>query len=145
MKDKVFLALGLFLLGWSFYQVWNQPSNISSGVILEIGEETFIVEIADNDEERVRGLSLREPIEANRGMLFIFDVSGNYSFWMKDMLFALDIIWINEGKRVVGIEKGIEPGTFPNKFYPPEPIKYALEIPAGNSAIEIGDMLQFKE
>ena len=95
MKDKVFLALGLFLLGWSFYQVWNQPSNISSGVILEIGEETFIVEIADNDEERVRGLSLREPIEANRGMLFIFDVSGNYSFWMKDMLFALDIIWIN--------------------------------------------------
>jgi uncharacterized membrane protein (UPF0127 family) len=91
------------------------------------------VAVADTDEERELGLSGTAVLPQNAGKLFIFNAPGKYGFWMKDMRYAIDIIWIDESFRIVGIAEGILPGTYPEVFYPPSPVKYVLEVNAGFS------------
>ncbi|MEX2014012.1 MAG: DUF192 domain-containing protein, partial [Parcubacteria group bacterium] len=70
-----------------------------------------------------------------------------HGFWMKDMHFAIDIVWIDENFRIVGIEKEVRPETFPQVFRPDQPIKYVLELPAGYSErhdIGVGAVVQYK-
>jgi len=105
---------------------------------LIVGDQTFKVEIADTDEERRRGLSNREPLESARGMLFIFEEPAQYQFWMKDMLFPIDIIWIDQSWQVAGIARDIGPETYPLKFSPSLPVRYVLEVNS-NSSIDIGE------
>jgi len=73
---------------------------------VEINNQLFKVEIASTPEERSRGLSGRENLCEDCGMLFEFPEPGNYSFWMKGMNFPLDIIWIREN-RVVYVARNI--------------------------------------
>ncbi|MFA4955027.1 MAG: DUF192 domain-containing protein [Patescibacteria group bacterium] len=61
---------------------------------VSIQGEKFTLEVADNDATRIKGLSGRENLAPDRGMLFIFDKPGKYPFWMKDTEIPLDIIWI---------------------------------------------------
>lgn len=111
-----------------------------------VGETAITVEVAKTDEERRQGLSGREPLRENTGMLFDFDENSRPSFWMKDMNFAIDIIWIDDGE-VVAIKKEVqpEPDTPEEELtlYPaPQPIDYVLEVNAGYSEennIEVGD------
>jgi len=60
-------------------------------------------------EERSRGLMFRKSLPQNQGMLFLFDKSGQHRFWMKNMNFPLDIIWIDQEKRVAQISKNVQP------------------------------------
>lgn len=95
---------------------------------LTINNKTFTVEIADTPEKRKLGLSRRPALPADGGLLFVFDQPGNYGFWMKDMNFPIDIIWFNANKKIIGTTKNLRPKSYPQIFYPPAPIKYALEI-----------------
>jgi uncharacterized membrane protein (UPF0127 family) len=90
-------------------------------------------EIADTDASREQGLSGRHSLAQDQGMLFIFDTSGQYGFWMKDMEFSLDMVWMNENKTIVGVTKDISTSTYPSTFDPPVPVKYVLEIKAGSA------------
>ena len=102
--------------------------------ITQDGKNTDIaVEVVDNDETRRLGLSGRESLARDSGMLFYFDQPQIPSFWMKDMNFSLDIIWINSEKQVIGIEPGVSPDTYPETFSPPSEVKYVLEINSGLS------------
>lgn len=74
--------------------------------VLEINGNVFKAEIASTARERSRGLSGRSSLCRECGMLFIFQEKGNYHFWMKDMQFDLDIVWIADS-RIVGIEKNV--------------------------------------
>ncbi len=96
-----------------------------------IGETKIAVEIADDDTERARGLSGRAALGENQGMLFIFDAPGDYGFWMKEMRFPIDIIWIDVNWQIVGITTNVSSNSYPQVFYPPLPIKYVLEVNAG--------------
>jgi uncharacterized membrane protein (UPF0127 family) len=89
--------------------------------------------IADTDALRQQGLSDRPSLPVGQGMLFVFDTPGPYGFWMKDMLFSLDIVWISADKTVVGVSKDLNPDTYPASFTPPSPISYVLEINAGSA------------
>jgi len=93
------------------------------------------VEIANTPKERVRGLSNRESLAQDTGMLFIFEKADTYTFWMKDMRFPLDVIWIQGGK-VVGVQSNIEPPRTPDAppqtFTPLVPVDKILEVPAGS-------------
>lgn len=71
-----------------------------------IGEKQIEVEVVETPEEKAQGLSGREKLCADCGMLFILDKSEKYSFWMKGMVFDLDFIWIN-GNKVVKINRDI--------------------------------------
>lgn len=111
---------------------------------IKIGNNKLTVEIADQPEEQSQGLSDRNSLGQNEGMLFVFPRPLVASFWMKEMLISLDMIWIDENKTIIGIQKYVSPDTFPKTFGPPSPVKYVLEVNAGWSdinKIKIGDKM----
>ena len=67
------------------------------------------VEVASDDPTRAQGLMYRDQLAPDRGMIFLFGTSGNYPFWMKNTLIPLDIIWIDEQKKVVHIAHDVPP------------------------------------
>ena len=112
---------------------------------VQIAGKTIQVDLAQTPAELSRGLSGRRSLAEGTGMLFIFENPDTYGFWMKDMLFPIDIIWIDEGK-IIHIEKNISPDTYPEIFTPNSPAKYVLEVPAGFSdknGLKIGGMIIF--
>ena len=98
---------------------------------LRVGNTIINAEIAETDQTRTQGLSGRESLLENAGMLFVFDTSGIYGFWMKDMHFPIDIIWISDEKVVVGTASNTLPESYPLIYYPPSAVRYVLEVPAG--------------
>jgi uncharacterized membrane protein (UPF0127 family) len=94
-----------------------------------IGGKRFTIERATTASERERGLSGRDYLSANAGMLFEFPNEDTLGFWMKDMHFSIDIVWLNAQKRVVHIERNVSPNTYPQVFTPTEKARYVLELP----------------
>jgi uncharacterized protein len=140
MKKLLILAVASAALYISFAYF---PHSLARGQA-SIGDTVIDVEIADTPEERLLGLSGRDSLKEGQGMLFILDEPGRPGFWMKDMKFAIDIIWIGEDGRVLSIDEGVGPETYPENFAPAEPVKYVLEVPAGFSdtaKIELGEIL----
>jgi len=110
------------------------------------------LELARTDPEREKGLGGHAPLGDRDGMLFIFDRPATYSFWMKGMTFALDMMWIEDGK-VVHLERDVPPPTpgAPESAYPiytPRSIaRYVLEVNAGfaaRNAIDVGSPVEFR-
>lgn len=79
---------------------WNAKKNSSGSPTLAIAGHLLKVEIADTEEKQQQGLSGRDSLPQNSGMLFIMPMPGRYTFWMKDMKFPIDLIWIKDGKVV---------------------------------------------
>lgn len=144
-KRWVHLVLGIGLVlfgGWLIYQaISSSPDRII------VGGDSIIVDIADTPEERAQGLSGRESLGANEGMLFIFDEPQIPQFSMRDMNFPIDIVWISEDLNVVAVTPTIAVETYPDTFVPPGPIKYVLEVNSGLSASRgwlAGDKVELK-
>jgi len=80
-----------------------------------------------------RGLMFRESLPPNEGMLFVFEQTGVYPFWMKNTLIPLDIIWLDEDWRIVSIAAAVPPcRADPCPTYPPAgPARYVVEVNAG--------------
>lgn len=98
---------------------------------LTIGNENLVVYLADTEELRTQGLSGTTLLPQGYGMLFVFPQAGKYSFWMKDMHYAIDIAWINENGEVGDISENLSPDTYPQTFAPIEAARWVLEVPAG--------------
>ena len=120
---------------------------------LRVGSNTYKVEIADTIPLRTQGLSGREKLEAGSGVFFIFSAPGKHPFWMKDMHFPLDFVWIN-GDTVVGTTENVVPSV-PSEsslfslplYYSPEPADKVLELNAGEvekGKIKIGDRVELR-
>lgn len=117
---------------------------------IKVNDVDIPVELANTDEKRRHGLSARDGLPEGSGMLFVFDNKGKPEFWMKDMKFAIDIIWIDDTK-VVGVERNArpEPGVSDvdlARYIPPTTINYVLEVPAGFSeknGIDVGSGVSF--
>ncbi len=113
---------------------------------VDIGGEIIFLEIADTDFARAKGLSERESLEENEGMLFLFSEKGRYGFWMKDVRFPIDIVWL-DGDGVVWIEKNVPPEIgIPDHrlsvYAPDNDADKVLEIRAGKAdetGLKIGD------
>ncbi len=102
---------------------------------VSLGDAVIVADLALTEAEQTQGLSGRESLAPNEGMLFLFEKPARYSFWMKDMLFPLDIIWLDEGGRVVFIKKNMPPSTDPEVLTPTNAALYVLEVPAGTADI----------
>ena len=102
---------------------------------IKIDDTLVDVRIADTDVKRSRGLMFEEQLPYDQGMLFIYKESGNYSFWMHNVKFALDIIWFDDQENVVHIEQDVPPCiTEPEdcKVYDPKSnALYVFEATAG--------------
>ena len=96
--------------------------------------ETIIADLAKTEEERTQGLMFRNTLNDDQGMLFVFEEEGLYSFWMKNMNFAIDILWLDRQKRIVHLELNVPPcKKEPCPTYAPDlPAKYVLELKAGS-------------
>lgn len=115
---------------------------------LAIGEAEVEAEVVKSDARKHTGLSGREKLGASSGMFFVFDSSSKYSFWNKDMLFSIDIIWIKDGAVVDVSENMPDFKTSPNYTVTPQAeANFVLEVSAGfvkARDIKIGDKISFK-
>jgi uncharacterized membrane protein (UPF0127 family) len=91
------------------------------------------VALATSSDDRTRGLSGTLEMPKDSGMLFVFPNAGVYGFWMKDMEFPIDIVWIGADKRVSGVVPGVSPATFPGVFTSPAGTLYVLELNSGGA------------
>lgn len=96
----------------------------------------FQFEVVDTPEDREQGLSGRVQVPPNYGMLFVFPEPGSYGIWMKDMLVPIDVVWIDEKGVMVGVSENLQPDSYPESFYPPSPILYALETRPGEYQVQ---------
>lgn len=135
MKYVLFVLLGVVLLGgiwFSRQEIENSAEErIATAPTASIKGNELNIEIARTLEEQTRGLSGREQNEENAGMLFVYERSVLPGFWMLDMNFAIDIIWIDKNQKIVGITENVAPETYPEVFRPPSPVLYVLEVNAG--------------
>ncbi len=151
---KRIFTIALLLTGCAFlislvYQPLQIPSLIeneeSSIRTVELSGRTVRVDIADTPEEKQIGLSGREGLAPDEGMLFIFPEDGIYPFWMKDMRFSIDILWISREGLIVDVKEKVSPETYPAAFIPREEARYVLELPAGwieEYTVELGDVVE---
>jgi uncharacterized membrane protein (UPF0127 family) len=73
----------------------------------------------------------RDNLPPEHGMLFIDDKENRNGIWMKDMRFAIDILWFNSRFKLVTIAQNVTPDSYPRGFYPSKNAQHVLEVPAG--------------
>ena len=114
-------------------------------LMIQMGETTVMAEVADTLALQTRGLSGRTSLGEGEGMLFIFDQEGTHGIWMKDMHFAIDIVWAAGDGTIITIEENISTDTYPQVFYAREQrARYVLEVPAGfvgQTGVAVGDKI----
>lgn len=106
---------------------YRQVNVIVNGVVL-------VADIAATDEQRTKGLSVKDSLAENEAMLFVLDNEGEHTFWMKNMKFPIDIIWIDTDKTVVHIEHNLQPcgsELFCPTYKPNDESLYVLETVGG--------------
>ncbi|MBI2667761.1 DUF192 domain-containing protein [Candidatus Woesearchaeota archaeon] len=105
------------------------------------------IEIADSDSERTQGLMFRESLDKNSGMLFVFEDEDYHSFWMKNTLIPLDMIFISKNLKIVDIKHAVPCDDECISYKPKDKAKYVLEV-NNNFAIEnninLGDKVILK-
>ena len=115
-------------------------------VILQAGGLRYTLRISSTPQEQHLGLGKRSSLPEDQGMLFAFDTAATQCFWMKDMHFPLDIIWVSSDKKVDYIMNAVSPTTYPHVFCPKIPAKYVIELNAGQAkraSIHTGGVLEF--
>jgi uncharacterized membrane protein (UPF0127 family) len=116
---------------------------------VEIGGQKIKVDLALTEVEQEQGLSGRKSLNENEGMLFVFPQSGKYLFWMKDMNFPIDIIWLTSDMKVDYIKNNASPELYPETYGPgisDGNAKYVLEVSSGfanKNNLKVGDSIQF--
>lgn len=122
------------------------------GPIVTIRDKTFTVEVADSPQERSIGLSNRQSLTQNAGMLFVFENPGIQAFWMKNTLIPLDMIFVHDDQivtihRNVPVQAPETPDTQLPRYAPTGPVNFVLEINAGLSdtyGFTEGDTVEIK-
>lgn len=126
-------------------EITKTPTPLNQTAVVTIGKKQFEVEVADDPTEQSQGLSGRDSLAANAGMLFVFEPASQPNFWMKDMKLPLDIVWVYQGK-VVHISRnlpvpaaGTVSATLPT-YSAGQVVDNVIEINAGQAdALKVGD------
>ena len=114
--------------------------------IIYIESAPLYVTVADDPEEQRIGLAGVKSLAESSGKLFIFEKEDYYGMWMKDMLFSIDIIWIDNDFKIVDIAENVTPETYPDTFASAVPARFVLETNAffaKNSNVTVGDEVDF--
>ena len=103
----------------------------SQKATLHLGEGTFTATIADTNDARMKGLSGTLHLPADQAMVLAHDENGFHSIWMKDMHYAIDVVWLNESKQVVDYVINVPADSYPRVFSPKQPVRYVVELKSG--------------
>jgi uncharacterized membrane protein (UPF0127 family) len=98
---------------------------------VQVGQLDLSSEIAASSDDQQQGLSDRDCLGDDRAMLFPYGIPGDYCYWMKDMRFSIDMVWLDNEKRVITIKHDAKPETYPNSFCPERPAQYVIEVNSG--------------
>ena len=172
----IFIAVIVLIAGYFVYssffeketEVVNKPvvvdpkeriRNVKEPVFKKEGELNFLkndgkteikkieVELAENDDERTQGLMYRKSMDDTKGMLFVFQREEPQSFWMKNTIMSLDIMYVNSNKEIVKIYKSTTP--FSENSLPSEkPATYVVEVASGFTdryGIKEGDKISYQK
>jgi uncharacterized membrane protein (UPF0127 family) len=113
---------------------------------LTVNGHVLKAQIAKTETEKQKGLGGKACIPENQAMLFEFEKSSYYPFWMKDMKFPIDIVWIDSSKKVITVKSNVTPSTYPQTFVSGKPAQYVLELQENSSKkfnISEGSSLKF--
>ena len=142
----ILLIIVLVLLIFGGFLFFQKEKEIPKSILL--GNAEVFVEIGDNTSEWEKGLMFRKSLGENSGMLFIFKDLQERSFWMKNTLIELDLIFIDEDLKIVNIQNAVpcekEQCENYNSVFP---AKYVLEVNSGfveKNNILVGDVVEFK-
>ncbi len=141
MKNFVLMALFALALLIILYALLSGKAyapvieqTVTASIEKEVTPLQF--EIVRTPEAHARGLSGRADVPSGYGMLFVFSTPARYSFWMKDMLVPIDILWLADAGTVVGIEDSVAPSSYPGtSFTAPRPVRLVLELRAGEARL----------
>jgi len=134
---------------FSFNQSFAEEIVYSHAVVTTFKGEEILVEVADTIKKRSLGLGKRISLKNSWGMLFVFEKRKPHRFWMKNMLFPLDIIWLDNNK-IVHITHNAKPDNYkddPEVITSPVPVNFVLEIAAGRAStlqLKAGQRMKFK-
>ena len=146
MKKIFILLIILFFILIGFFIAYRGYFSMKIKTVT-INAIKITVELAETSSQRNKGLSGRKELPEKQGMLFVYDRSDYYSFWMKDMLIPLDFIWINQGK-IVQINENVLPQDYqpPKSLVSKQKVDEVLEVSAGivkRFDFKIGDTARF--
>lgn len=147
-ERKKFPFLGIILVIFGVLAVWQGIRGLTDDVQKIVAPKAIInAEVVKTQEARERGLSNRSSLGSGKGMLFVFEnTSKDHCFWMKEMRFSIDMVWLDDQKKVINIVSNATPESYPQTFCPDSPARYVLEIEADKASeygIGIGTELKF--
>lgn len=145
----LFLSIAAVALLVAFILLWFIQHRFGKGEAVIAGR-SIPVEIAGTLYTRAKGLSGRQSLPDDSGMVFVFPLAAKHGMWMPDMHFAIDILWVRQGK-IVDIAPGVQPiqkGEQPRIYEPRLPADMVVELPAGfavEHALKIGDTVEVRK
>jgi uncharacterized membrane protein (UPF0127 family) len=128
------VIFSLILLSLAYEEiesVQGQQLRQNQTALVSLGGVNVLADLSTTPESQSKGLAIKDSLNENEGMLFIFESPEKYSFWMKDMKFPIDILWINSTGQIVHIEKNLPPCVLllPCPSYAPnDDSLYVLEV-----------------
>ena len=152
LQKTIFISINVSLCIiqlFTFNQSFAEEIVYSHAIVTTSTGEEIPVEVADTLKKRSLGLGKRASLKKGWGMLFVFEKRKPYRFWMKDMQFPLDIIWL-DNHRIVHIIHNAKPANSrdePEVMTSPVPVNFVLEIAAGRVAklrLKTGQRMKFK-
>ncbi len=145
----VLAACALIFIGSAVIQDSNQPTNLLDGTasfVDRFGElHVLDIEVADTEQLRREGLMFRTYLPPNQGMLFTFPSSEPRTFWMKNTLISLDIIFLDSSGTVVSFAENTKTQQTTEVYSSASPAMYVLEANSGwvmRTNLSVGDQFQ---
>lgn len=146
--NKILILIWILIIFLIGIVIYSKQFNTRSPEVC-INKTCFSIEIAETDQQRQLGLMFRKELEEKSGMLFVFQHSYPYGFWMKNTLIPLDMIRINDKNEIIDIQQATPCTQDPCPSYVPKsPALYVLELNSWSSEkywIHIGDKIKIKK
>ena len=152
LRKTIFISINVSLCIiqlFTFNQSFAEEIVYSHAIVTTSKGVKIPVEVADTLKKRSLGLGKRTSLKKGWGMLFVFEKLKPHRFWMKDMQFPLDIIWL-DNHRIVHIIHNAKPSNSkgePEVMTSPVPVNFVLEIAAGRAAkfrLKTGQRMKFR-
>lgn len=112
------------------YKTYKNFFNNYKKIKVGVGSRHYTLYVADDEQKKLRGLSNIDGLKEEYGMIFVFSKPDYYYFWMKNMKFSLDFIFLNKNK-IVDIVENVKPNTYPNYIISKKPFDMVIELNEG--------------
>ncbi|MFB6212713.1 MAG: DUF192 domain-containing protein [Candidatus Magasanikbacteria bacterium] len=139
-RRVLFAVLGMVIVGlMASYPFLRKIQTAKRKAKVKINDQVIVADVVNSEKKLKKGLSGKESLGLNEGMLFVFDEKKKRSVWMKNMSFAIDVIWISD-RKIVGVTEKIPPQPNVSEenldtYKSPKPVDKVLEVKTGRAQL----------